>query len=50
MKKQFPTVLDETAQLFDTILFSAGKIGFQVEISPNALLELTGGTMTDLTT
>ena len=49
MKKQFPTVLDETAQLFDTVLVSAGKIGFQVEVSPAALLELSGGSMADLT-
>ena len=33
MKKKFCTVIDETAQLFDTIIFSAGKIGFQVETS-----------------
>ena len=33
MKKQFVTVIDETAVLFDTILFSAGKIGYQVEVS-----------------
>ncbi len=37
MKKQFRTVIDETAQLYDTILFSAGKIGFQVEVSPDDL-------------
>lgn len=33
MKKPFPTVIDSTAQGFDTILFSAGKIGYQVELS-----------------
>lgn len=32
MKKPFRTVIDETAELFDTILFSAGKIGYQVEV------------------
>lgn len=37
MKKQFRTVVDETAQLFDTIMFSAGKIGFQLETSPEGL-------------
>lgn len=37
MKKQFPTVLDDSAQSFETIFFSAGKIGFQVELSPDAL-------------
>lgn len=49
MKKPFPTVFDETAELFDTILVSAGKIGVQIEISPAALLSLIGGTTTDLT-
>lgn len=34
MKKFFPTAVHESAQLFETILFSAGKIGYQVEISP----------------
>ncbi len=37
MKKTFRTVVDETAQLFDTIFFSAGKIGYQVEVAPEGL-------------
>ena len=37
MKKQFRTVIHETAQRFDTILFSAGKIGYQVECSLDGL-------------
>lgn len=37
MKKQFKTVVDETAQLFDTIMFSAGKIGYQVELKTEDL-------------
>ena len=40
MKKQFRTVADETALLFDTILFSAGKIGCQVELSPDDLRKI----------
>ena len=35
MKKTFPTFLDETAQFYDTIFFSAGKIGYQIEMSPS---------------
>lgn len=31
MKKRFVTTIDETAQLFDTIIFSGGKIGCQIE-------------------
>jgi len=34
MKKFFATFLDKSAQEHDTILFSAGKIGRQVEMSP----------------
>lgn len=48
MKKAFPTVLNDTAELFDSIIFSAGKVGFQVELSPAALLELTKGKYADL--
>lgn len=32
MKKVFPTFFHETASMFDTIFFSAGKIGYQVEV------------------
>lgn len=37
MKKQFTTVIHKTAKDFDTILFSAGKIGHQLETSLEAL-------------
>lgn len=33
MKKLFTTSIDETAILFDTIIFSAGRIGAQIETS-----------------
>ena len=33
MKKQFKTTIDITATDFDTIVFSGGKIGYQVELS-----------------
>ena len=49
MKKQFPTVFHETVELFDTICVSAGKIGFQVELSPADLIELVGGSTEDVT-
>ena len=32
MKKQFPTVFHETALLFDTIMVSAGKIGYLITL------------------
>lgn len=50
LKKSFPVYIDETAQIFDTIFISAGKRGFQVEINPNKLLEVTNGTFVDLMT
>lgn len=31
MKKVFPTVIHETAKNFDSVMFSAGKIGYQIE-------------------
>lgn len=34
MKKVFTTVIDETAILFDNIIFSGGKIGYFVEVNP----------------
>lgn len=49
MKKQFPTVFHETAEIVDTIMVSAGKIGYQVELAPAALIELVGGALEDIT-
>lgn len=37
MKKLFKTVIDISAEVFDTIIFSAGKIGYQVEVAPEDL-------------
>lgn len=37
MKKQFRTTVHLTAEDFDTIIFSAGKIGYQVELSVEEL-------------
>lgn len=49
MKKQFPTVFHETAEIIDTIMVSAGKIGFQVECEPAALLALLDAATADVT-
>ncbi|MDR1573941.1 MAG: Cys-tRNA(Pro) deacylase [Clostridiales Family XIII bacterium] len=48
MKKRFPTFIDETAQLHDTINVSGGRIGLQVELSPDDLAKLTDATFCDL--
>jgi Cys-tRNA(Pro)/Cys-tRNA(Cys) deacylase len=37
MKKVLKTFIQEDALLFDTIVFSGGKIGAQIEMSPNDL-------------
>lgn len=37
MKKLFKTTIDETAELFDTIVFSGGRIGCQIETSLESL-------------
>lgn len=37
MKKQFRTTVHETAQIYDTIFYSGGRVGFQVETSPQDL-------------
>ena len=49
MKKAYPTLIDETAQLFDTICVSAGRIGAQVELSPDDLCRITGAGYAALT-
>ena len=40
MKKLFPTFIDESAILYDTIFFSAGKIGRQIECSADDLAKV----------
>lgn len=37
MKKFFKTTIHESASCFETVIFSAGKIGYQVEVSMQAL-------------
>ena len=49
MKKRFPTFVDETAQLFDTIHFSGGKVGCQIRMNPDDLARLIPFQYADLT-
>ncbi len=49
MKKRYPTVFHETAEILDTICVSAGRIGYQVELAPADLIALVGGSTADLT-
>ena len=48
MKKSFKTVLHETAKDLDTMMFSAGKIGYQVEMNPKDLEKIIRLTYADL--
>jgi len=43
MKKNYPTYIDTAAGNMKTIVVSAGKRGFQVEIAPQDLLKVTNG-------
>lgn len=49
MKKAYPTVFDKTAETVPTILVSAGKIGFQIETDPAALIALVRGKTEEIT-
>lgn len=49
MKKFFPTVIDESAARFDTIMFSGGKIGYQVEVSLEELKKVIRFELKDIT-
>ena len=40
MKKPFRTVMNESALEYDLVTFSAGKIGYQVEMNPLELKKL----------
>lgn len=50
MKKQFRTTIDITAQNFETIFFSAGKIGYQVETSLQELKKAINFQLADIVT
>lgn len=49
MKKRYPTVFHQTAAEYETIFISAGRIGAQVEVAPQALIALLGAQTADLT-
>lgn len=42
-RKTLPTVLEESALGFDTVLVSGGKRGLDLELAPHDLIALTGG-------
>ena len=49
MKKFFQTTIDSSSENFDTIIFSAGKIGYQVEMSLEELKKIIQFKTADIT-
>lgn len=48
MKKQYPTVIHESAKMYDTIIVSGGRIGAQIFLAPDDLIKVTGGKYEDV--
>lgn len=48
MKKQYKTVIDSSADGRDTIIFSGGRRGAQIEMNPNELAELIGAEFAEI--
>lgn len=48
MKKLFPTFIDETAQLFDRIWVSGGRVGLNISIPPETLAALVNAVFADI--
>ena len=47
-KTAHPTVLDETAELWDTVFVSGGRRGFDLELAPADLVRATAATVADI--
>lgn len=48
MKKQYPTVIHSSAQAFDRIIISGGRIGAQIFIEPSDLASVIGAKFEDI--
>ncbi len=48
MKKQYPTVFHESCLNNPNIIVSAGKIGYQIDLDPQTLIEFTKGKCADI--
>lgn len=49
MKKQYKTVIDESAQKLDEIYVSGGKVGCQIKLSPEDLCKASGASFENIT-
>lgn len=48
MKKRFPTLVDETAELWETVYISGGRRGLQLELAPADLVRFCDATLADI--
>lgn len=48
MKKQFRTVIHESAKALDRVIVSGGRLGLQLELAPGDLAEACGGEFADI--
>lgn len=48
MKKQFKTVIDSSAEAFESIVISGGRIGSSIRINPRQLAEIIRGDFADI--
>ena len=48
MKKKFPVIIHQSAKNFSSIIFSAGKIGYQVDVSVSDLASLLSCQFSDI--
>lgn len=48
MKKACPTYIEEIASQYEFIVISAGKVGLQVKLAPDKILQVTEGRYADL--
>ncbi len=48
MKKKFRTVYSDYIDMVDTVMVSAGRIGYQIELSPDDLIRATDGIKADI--
>ncbi|MBT9254468.1 Cys-tRNA(Pro) deacylase [Phycicoccus sp. MAQZ13P-2] len=47
-KRALPTVVDESAELFDVVYVSGGRRGLDLGLSPADLVRVTGATLADI--
>ena len=50
MKKRYTTVFDASVRTLETVMVSAGRVGFQIELAPADLLRLADARTADLVT